>query len=61
MDCIICGNPVEPWPGGGGYGNSPAPWPNMAAARLMMDADEYRCCDTCNATVVIPLRLAAMR
>jgi hypothetical protein len=33
----------------------------MAAARLMMDAEEYRCCNTCNATVVIPLRLAAMR
>lgn len=60
MDCIICGGPVEEWPGGNGYGSNPDPWPSLTAARVLREKadDEYRCCQTCNANVVIPLRLA---
>ena len=46
--CSICGGPVEPWPGGKGYGHNP--WP----ARPNI---EDRCCDWCNNAVVIPVRL----
>lgn len=44
--CVLCGEPVEPWPGGGGYGHNPDPL-----------ATEGRACDTCNETQVIPARI----
>lgn len=35
MKCIICGEPVEQWPGGGGYGHNPDPVSSIeAAARI---------------------------
>ena len=63
MECIICGNPCEPWLGGGGYGNNPWPWPTVKVATLMMeDAPQvYRCCAECNMNTVIPLRLRLLR
>jgi len=39
--CSICGFPYE------GYGNNPQP---------VLDDYEARCCDRCNATVVVPER-----
>lgn len=41
--CCICGRVFEGW------GNNP--WP-------IDDRDDVECCDECNATVVIPARIA---
>lgn len=62
MKCIICGTALSQWPGGGGYGNNPDPWPSPQAARVLAEKanDDYRCCETCNSTVVIPMRLAML-
>jgi hypothetical protein len=48
--CVLCGGPVERWPGGGGAGNNPQPL-----------ADAGRCCNNCNRTRVIPARLGGAR
>ena len=63
MNCIICGNPAEVWPGGSGYGNNPDPWPTPTAAKVLIDKanEQYRCCNDCNALVVIPLRISLVR
>ena len=44
LRCCICGNPII-----NSHGNNPSP------AR-----DKGRCCDDCNFTYVIPIRIAAM-
>ena len=44
--CIICGGPYS------GYGHNPEP---------ILPMSRGRCCDTCNATIVIPYRMAGMR
>jgi len=38
-DCIICGEPVEKWPGeGSGWGNNPDPWPvNRHLVRILRE------------------------
>ena len=41
MICILCGWEIE------GYGNNPAPLAQMPS----------KCCDECNVTKVIPVRL----
>lgn len=46
--CDICGDVMEVWFGGGGSGNNASP---------VVDG---RCCDNCNAVVVIPARLRDM-
>jgi len=46
--CSICGGLVEPWPGGHGFGNNPQP--------VRPDIND-RCCNRCNAEIVIPARL----
>ena len=43
--CVICGGPYT------GYGHNPEP---------IFPMSHGRCCDTCNATVVIPYRLGGM-
>jgi hypothetical protein len=60
--CVICGQEMKPWPGGNGYGNNPDPWPSPTVARLLIEhaEDQYRCCDTCNDTVVIPMRMSML-
>jgi hypothetical protein len=40
-----------------GYGNNPAPWPNAKVAAILMERDDYRCCNDCNSEVVVPMRL----
>ena len=46
MDCSICGQPIVPEPiGGWAEGNNAEP------------VNDGRCCNGCNATVVIPRRL----
>lgn len=49
--CSLCGQPVEPWPSNDGevhgWGHNPEP---------LADVND-RCCNTCNATKVIPARL----
>lgn len=45
IKCSICGKSIE------GYGNNPYP--------VDMHPD-HKCCDQCNATVVIPARLTKM-
>lgn len=42
--CCICGKEVE------GFGNNPYP---------VNKEEDARCCDVCNATVVIPARIEA--
>lgn len=54
MDCVICKREVEAWPGGGGYGHNPAPWPLSPSSK---DEDAFRCCNWCNENIVIPLRM----
>jgi hypothetical protein len=46
--CCLCGGDA------GRYGHNPAPVPHQ-------QGDEARCCDTCNSTKVIPLRMFMMR
>jgi hypothetical protein len=46
--CCICTRPCEPWIGGHGYGHNPAP---------LGHNDDDRCCDQCNAVVVMPARI----
>lgn len=55
--CIICLDPVEPWPGDAeakpvGYGHNPEPWP------VDEDAPWYtqRACNWCNENIVLPVR-----
>ena len=48
--CSICTGPMELWyPGATGYGHNAQP------------VNDGRCCNTCNATIVIPLRLLRIR
>jgi hypothetical protein len=54
--CIICGNQVEAWPGGGGYGHNPDP----VAMRFNKDGSA-KACNWCNEHVVIPVRLRAVQ
>jgi hypothetical protein len=71
--CCICNAPLDPWPGGGGFGHNPDPVIGMEALvaianmkadfdyapKMAMTAlDGGRCCDWCNNNVVIPVRLA---
>lgn len=52
--CILCQHPVEPWPGGDGFGNNPDP------LRSVEDNDrdsEGRACRWCNENIIIPVRL----
>jgi len=50
--CCLCGEPCEPWHAPPtGYGHNPDP-----LGRL----DTDRCCNACNANVVIPTRLGLM-
>ena len=44
--CVLCGGPVEAWPGGGGYGANPEPL-----------ASEGRACKRCDNEKVIPARM----
>jgi hypothetical protein len=46
MFSSICGEPNEPWPGSGGYGNNAEP------------INDGQCCDECNGKRVLPARLA---
>lgn len=48
VKCVICDGPVEPWPGGGGYGHNPEP---------VKDGTEGRACNQCNYTTVLQARL----
>ncbi len=50
MICCICDGEIEIQHGWDG-GHNPAP---------VKTGDKDRCCDTCNMTVVIPARLAAI-
>ena len=43
--CVLCGGPVEAWHGGNGYGHNPAPLKTRG-----------RCCNTCQASKVLPAR-----
>lgn len=45
-ECCICGKICTDW------GNDP--WP-------VIEAEDARCCDECNATVVVPARLERLR
>jgi hypothetical protein len=49
MFCSICGEPNEPWPNGGGFGNNAEP------------INEARCCSWCNGTWVLPARIAIIQ
>jgi hypothetical protein len=42
MKCFICGSAVEPWAGGGGYGNNPAPVANLALDLLDAATDQLK-------------------
>lgn len=46
MKCCFCGVEID------GYGNNPYP---------VDKTEDARCCDDCNATVVIPARLAELQ
>ena len=43
--CVTCGNKQS------GFGNNPLP---------LSDGTQYRCCDTCNAGIIIPARMCRM-
>ena len=61
--CCICGGVIDKHytPEGKMYwdkGHNPDPIEIDAAGELIdKDADDYRCCDACNASVVIPARV----
>jgi hypothetical protein len=63
MKCVICHGEVEEWPGGGGFGNNPDPWPrdDMLRERIRMNVgdDNFRCCRWCNQNIIVPLRLGS--
>jgi hypothetical protein len=48
--CVICGKWSVGWGNKKQYGNNPAPVKNKG-----------ECCDYCNATVIIPVRLGQLK
>jgi hypothetical protein len=52
--CILCHQPVEPWPGGGGFGHNPDP---LRSVEDSAKDTKGRACNSCQEHHILPVRL----